>query len=278
MEKLSVLLVTGVVTIEHRWRQTNQRLIQLLESTGRFRVRVTEDFRGCTAETLENYDVVFVNYDGKEYITADYVRWGETAENALLTFVKNGGGLVVYHSTACMDESLPEELLRLWGIYILSSNGGRRYPSGEFVMRIANEEDPITRGLPRESFIINDDMLSGTAIHPDAQVEVLATVFDDLKTYENAPNFPPAHQPVVIPDNDLSKMPGVNQDQPVCWKNHYGAGRVFGITLGHEMETLGRVAFMTMLVRGTEWAACGQVTLDPPDRTGDRRLRPWPYY
>ena len=37
-------------------------------------------------------------------------------------------------------------------------------------------------------------------------------------------------------------------------------------------------AFMTLLCRGTEWAASGTVTIEPPDRRGDRRLRRWPYY
>lgn len=277
MKKLSVLLVTGIVTIEHKWRQINQRLLTLLESTDRFHVRVTEDFRGCTAETLENYDVVFLNYDGKETIVGDYIRWGETAEQALIQFVKNGGGLVVYHSSVALEDTLPDELKHMWGIY-LPAVGGRRYPSDQFVMKLSEHEHPIIKGLPKETFIINDDMLAGTLMHPDAEVQVLATVFDDLETYRNAPNFPPPHQPVDIPNGDLSKMPGVNQDQPVCWINQYGKGRVFTITLGHEQETLGRVTYMTMLVRGTEWAATGAVTLDPPDRSGDRRLRPWPYY
>lgn len=277
MEKLSVLLVTGVVTMEHRWRQTNQQLLQLLESTGRFHVRVTEDFRGCTDETLANYDVVFLNYDGKEAITAPYQRWGETAENALLHFVSRGGGVVFYHSSICLDSALPEEFMRLCGTYIPAAKG-RRYPSDQFVMTLSDEAHPITQGLPKETFLINDDFLAGAVTSPGAEVQVLATVFDDLETYRRSPNFPPAHQPVEIPDGDLSKMPGVNQNQPVCWINHYGQGRVFVFTLGHAMETLGRVPYMTMLVRGTEWAATGQVTLNPPDRSGERRLRPWPYY
>lgn len=263
MKKLNILLVTGIVTIEHRWRQTNQRLVTLLEATGRFHVRVTEDFWGCTKETLSNYDAVFVNYDGKETIIADYTRWGKTAEQALLQFVSQGGGLIVYHSSACMDEQLPDELLHMWGIYIPAS-GGRRYPCDQFVMKLSDTEHPIIRGLPKEIFIINDDMLAGAKMHPDSSVQVLATVFDDLETYQKAPNFPPAHQPVEIPNGDLSQMPGVNQDQPVCWINHYGQGRVFGITLGHEQETLCRVTYMTMLLRGIEWAATGKVTLEPP--------------
>ncbi|WP_295836394.1 hypothetical protein [uncultured Microbacterium sp.] len=30
--------------------------------------------------------------------------------------------------------------------------------------------------------------------------------------------------------------------------------------------------------RGVEWAATGDVTLTGPDRRGDRRINPWPYY
>lgn len=277
MKKISVLLVTGIVTIEHKWRKINQRLLTLLESTGMFHVRITEDFRGCTEETLANYDVIFVNYDGKEFIKGEYIRWGKTAEESLMRFVKKGGGLVLYHSSACMSGEMPNEMLRLWGIHV-PSPGGRRFPSDQFVMELTEVDHPIIRNLPRETYIINDDMLAGARIHPEASVQVLATVFDDLEVYRKAPNFPPAHQPVDIPDGDLSKMPGVNQPQPVCWVNHYGRGRVFGITLGHEQETLGRVTFLTMLVRGTEWAATGEVTLEPPDRSGERRLRPWPYY
>jgi hypothetical protein len=35
---------------------------------------------------------------------------------------------------------------------------------------------------------------------------------------------------------------------------------------------------MTLLVRGVEWAATGEVTLGPPVRTGEARWRLWPYY
>ena len=35
---------------------------------------------------------------------------------------------------------------------------------------------------------------------------------------------------------------------------------------------------MTLLVRGVEWAATGEVTLGPPERTGAARWRVWPYY
>ena len=45
-EKLKILLITGRVTLEHNYRQANEMLRTLLESTGRFEVKITEEFRG----------------------------------------------------------------------------------------------------------------------------------------------------------------------------------------------------------------------------------------
>ena len=107
-------------------------------------------------------------------------------------------------------------------------------------------------------------------------MHALCSVFDDVENYKVL-GFPPKHHQVDIPDGDLTKMPSVNQYTPVIWKNLYGGGRVFATSLGH-WEALDRFNFITMLVRGTEWAATGKVTLGRPDRSGDNRLKLFPYY
>jgi hypothetical protein len=58
--KLQVLIITG--QNGHDWRGTTPVLKKELEDTGRFEVRVTEEFRGAGPETLAPYDVVVVNY------------------------------------------------------------------------------------------------------------------------------------------------------------------------------------------------------------------------
>ena len=46
----------------------------------------------------------------------------------------------------------------------------------------------------------------------------------------------------------------------------FGRGRVFHTILGHEDYSFEGVGFITTLLRGTEWAATGAVTLPvPPD-------------
>jgi len=278
MEKLNVLLITGKVTIEHDYREINQYLRTLLESTGRFDVRITEEFDGCTETTLKPYDVILLNYDGRDFPTdAEYKRWSPVTEKAFFDFVKAGKGLVIFHSSAWIDEDLPEEYKKLWGLYLTTPSGGRKNPKDDFTMHIESDAHPITQGIAKSCSIVGDDFFAGVIEHPDSNVTVLATVYDDVENYR-VPYFPPPHHPVVIPEGKLENMIGVNTDQPVFWTNTYGKGRVFGTTLGHGIETLRRVPFLTMLCRGTEWAATGAVTLAPPDRSGENRLRKWPYY
>ena len=56
MEKLNVLLVTGLLTAEHQGRLITRRLQELLEATGRFHVSIVEEFRNVTPAFLEPYD------------------------------------------------------------------------------------------------------------------------------------------------------------------------------------------------------------------------------
>ena len=135
--------------------------------------------------------------------------------------------------------------------------------------------DRITAGLDAEWAVVNDDVLTGARMDPSAQV--LLTVFDDVDSYRRA-GWPNAHTPVVIPPGGLEELNGMNTDQPLAWVNEWGAGRSFCLTLGHDWDTFRKVPFMTLLVRGVEWAATGAVTLGPPERTGPARWRLWPYY
>ena len=65
MDKLNILLVTGLVTAEHQGRVMKEKLRDLLEATGRFNVVIVEEFRNITPEFLEPYDAILINYDGK---------------------------------------------------------------------------------------------------------------------------------------------------------------------------------------------------------------------
>jgi hypothetical protein len=114
---IQTLIVTGKTDIHHDWRATTPALKELLESTGRFEVRVTEEFRGATAETLAPYDLVIMNYYGKTDPWRDVPedRFGAATERALLDFVAAGKGFIAYHPTLAGGVGWDPEYVRLLG-------------------------------------------------------------------------------------------------------------------------------------------------------------------
>ena len=281
--KIDVLLATGRVTVEHdnefrSFRHHTTMLTALLESTGRFRVRVLEEFRGIGDELLDRFDVVLVMYEGRDDYHSVAEGFGPTTEQALLRFVRDKGrGIVWFHGSSVQepDWGWPEEFDRMRGATLSRETGLRPRPQGEVVVRTTEPRHAITEGLDAEWAVVNDDVLTGARMDPSAQV--LLTVFDDVESYRRA-GWPNAHTPVVIPPGGLEALNGMNTDQPLAWVNEWGAGRSFCVTLGHDWDTFRKVPFMTLLVRGVEWAATGEVTLGPPERTGAARWRVWPYY
>lgn len=281
--KIDVLLATGRVSVEHdnahrSFRLHTELITTVLESTGRFRVRVLEEFRGAGDELLGRFDVVLVIYEGRDDYFSVAEGFGDTTNAALLRFVHElGRGMVWFHGSAVQepDWGWPDDFDRMRGATMSRRSGLRPRPQGEFHLRTADPRHPITEGLDAEWTAVNDDVLTGVALDPGAQV--LLTIFDDAETYRRA-GWPRPHTPVDVPAGGLDELPGMNTDQPLAWVNEWGAGRCFTITLGHDRDTFRRIPFMTMLARGVEWAATGEVTLGPPDRSGENRWRVWPYY
>ena len=113
MERIKTLIISGKLTIEHNYRDTNERIRTLLESTGRFQVQITEEFRGATSETVSGYDLIIFDYDGKDMPTDSYQRIGEAAERTLFDFIKAGGGFMIHHSSTILDPGLPEEYYKI---------------------------------------------------------------------------------------------------------------------------------------------------------------------
>jgi type 1 glutamine amidotransferase len=276
MGKANILLITGIVTDEHD-PKVNPMIRFMLESTGRFQVKITEEFTGATSETLEKYDAVFINYDGKENVETPFVGWGEKTEKALYDYVRNGGGAVIYHSAFIKGEpAFPDEYVKLVGCDFDFFNGGRKSPKLEMSvdMRCGNEE--IAKGAPCSWMTVQEDFFVNMRWLPDVPVKVLATIRDDISDY--TPEKTQAHRRYEFENVDLTELPGMNTDQPVAWIHNFGKGRVFTTSIGHGPDTLRRPTFIGMVCRATEWVATGKVTIPYPELSGENRLRCWPYY
>lgn len=265
--RLQVLIITGRSSFEHDWRGTTNALRRLLEDSGRFETHVIEDFRGATARTLEPYDVVILNYMGRWfYSDASEQRWGEPAESALFDYVRQGHGVVVYHSTFVMGApDWPQFEHMVGGTLRTTPTPSRRNPADAFLIHVIDRHHPITSGMREYLWTFDDDMYTNMRWDPSTQVHVLVTGRDDPAAYDAhvaGPKYPASEY---SPDK-LATMNRMGQDNPLVWTTEYGKGRVFACTLGHGPDSLQYDGVASLLTRGTEWAATGKVTVPPRDK------------
>ena len=240
--KLQVLIITGQ-QMGHDWKAVTPELRKVLEATGLFEARITEEFRGAGPETLAPYQLVVLNTQTRP---ADQ-RWGERADKALLDFVSSGKGVVVFHFAVAGFAGW-EEYEKLSGCN-WRPNQGHHSAAHDFVVDIRDFEHPITKGLKKALPQPKDELYANLKCQPEGSFHVLATAYDDHALYGGK-----ARQPI----------PGPGKDEASLWTLNHGNGRVFATMLGHDVAAVNTPTFITTFTRGAEWAATGNVTLPIP--------------
>jgi type 1 glutamine amidotransferase len=120
-------------------------------------------------------------------------------------------------------------------------SGGHHGPQKPFTIVTRDSDHPITRGLPK-AWLHAQDELYDKLRGPAENMHILATAYSD-----------PANS-------------GTGRHEPMLMTIRYGQGRVFHTPMGHADYSVACVGFITTLLRGTEWAATGTVTLtDVPE-------------
>ncbi len=238
--KIRVLILSG--RNNHDWRTTTPAIRRILEGTGRFDTRVSEEPAALSEAAVAPYDVLVSDYNGP--------RWGAAAESAVAAFVRSGKGLVSVHGadyafsgleilgdkhvpTGLREAPWPEWFVMLGGVWSEAPKTGHG-TRHVFPVRWVDREHPVSHGLPA-TFVANDELYHQLRLA--SNIQVLATAFD-------AP-----------------EEKGTGRDEPVIWTVPYGSGRVFHLTLGHDEAALLQPGVVTALARGTEWAASGKVSL-----------------
>jgi type 1 glutamine amidotransferase len=266
-KRLRVLIISGQNSYEHDWTGVNNMLRTLMQDSRRFDVRVTEDFDHGDLAMLKQYDVVLLNYSSR-WNYADPVQhlWSDEAFKALYQYVREGGGLVAYHSSFTWGRDIPE-YKRLIGA-TMEPGSSRRAPPGAFPVHIVDRSHPVTVGMREFIWTYNDDMYTNMSFDPEAKIHVLATAHDASSAYNpllTGPKYPAA----AYTSEKLKAMKGLDVDHPQVWTADYGKGRVFSITFGHDEVSLHFQPLQALLLRGAEWAATGKVTLPVPEDAKD---------
>jgi type 1 glutamine amidotransferase len=222
---INILILSG--RNNHEWQQTTPFLERMFSQTGIFKTEITNQPDTLKLADFEKFDVVLSNWNSWP---ENDLRWPAETENALLQFIKNGGGFVTFHSSTSAFYKWPEFQEISTGAWIMdATNHGK--PSKTRV-EISNIKHPVTQGV--KDFEIFDELWINAA--KNNKFEVLGTAINE----------------------ELSKI-GV-ESQPAIMVTEYGKGRVFHTILGHDLVAMQTESFQKLMLRGTEWAATGKVS------------------
>lgn len=230
-DTLRILLFTG--RNNHNWRATTPVLEKIYEDSGRFVVDVTEEPSKCTAELLEKYDVIVSNWCAWPDVKGR--QWGPVAEKAFLDFIAEGKGFALFHAAGATFHDWPEFQQIAGATWQLGKTG--HGPAHQFKVEIENAKHPVTRGM--SDFLIRDELWHQMGMQKD--IEVLCSAFSSKQSK------------------------GSGQSEPVVICTRFGKGRCFYNILGHDAKVMSNVAWQSLMLRGTEWAATGNVTIPVPD-------------
>lgn len=259
---IKALVVSG--QNNHNWQVSHKVLKLILDNSGMFQTDIVltpakgGDMNEFNPE-FDKYDVVVLDYNGD--------RWSAETDSAFLQYVRNGGGVVVYHAAdnafADWDEFNRIIALGGWegrnekhGPYCYWENGGlvldetpghggSHGQQREYAMYCRNAVHPITKGLPDNWMHGKDEM------------------YDSMRGPANIKDL-------LYSGKAEKETGGSGKEEPLVFTVDYGKARIFHIMLGHcgptaeDNPAMQCAGFQTLLLRGAEWAATGEVTQSLP--------------
>jgi type 1 glutamine amidotransferase/HEAT repeat protein len=227
--QIRVLLLSGANN--HNWSETTASLKKVYAANPKFFVTVNESPWDMTPDSLASCDVVFFNWNtfGK-----DKREWSQAMKDAFIPWVKKGGNVVIFHAGGSIFYNWPEFMSLIGGTW----EKGTFHPAQqEYTVKIDNPDHPITKGL--KDFVTFDEpwqKLSNR--NPDRKV--LATT--------------------TIPKEKTGKVGGGSGEPEVmAMTTELEKGRCFNLVLGHSGKSIENEGCTALILRGTEWAATGEV-------------------
>jgi type 1 glutamine amidotransferase/sugar phosphate isomerase/epimerase len=185
------------------------------EKTGAFEAVISRDPSVFAPESLKQFDAVFFNNTVGNMFDDPKLR------QSLLEFVYGGGGLLGVHGTSVgftrwpgAHEDWPE-----FGIMLGARGASHRESDEQLFIKLDDPGHPLTQVFGKESFEYRDEFFRFFDVYSRERVRVLLSI-DTEKTDLTRGG---TRKDNLRPDNDYG----------LAWIRHYGRGRVFYSTIGH---------------------------------------------
>ena len=248
-ERSRALIIDGVNN--HDWQTATRAIREILTASGLFEVEVsTTQGQDGWSPDFSRFQVVINNFNGGH--KEDGIRWPRRVEESFEKYVRDGGGMVVFHAAnnAFLKWDAYNEMIGLgwrdksFGPGLAVGEDGRvveiprgtglepgHGPRHDFRMHVVDRGHPITRGLPSDW------------MHPSEQL--------------THGQHGPAHGLHVL---TCAKSEISGKNEPMDWVSQYGNGRVYTTMLGHTWRgepnpNLEDVWFRKLFTQGVAWAA-----------------------
>lgn len=185
---------------------------------------VTDDTAVFTETGLKVYKcLIFANTNNEAFDS-------QTQKDALVKYIRNGGGFVGIHSASGSERQWPWFSAMVGGKFL-------RHPAlQKFTIKTINKDHPATSFLD-DSWEWEDECYFTNQLNPD--IRVLLAV--DLTT---------------LNDDKKSEYPGNTFGNyfPLAWYHEFEGGREFYTSLGHKSEYYSNETFLRHLWGGISWA------------------------
>lgn len=202
------------------------------KKTGAFEVVISRDPAVFEKENLSQFDAVFLNNTVGNQFTDPRLRQN------LLEFVYGGGGLMGVHGTAVAfwdwdggGDDWPE-----FGRMLGGRGARHREAQEKCFMKMDSPGHPLLASFPKEGFELSDEFFRVGDPYSRDRVRVLFSI-DNEKT-------------------DLSAKPPEREDEDyaAAWVRHYGRGRVFYTTFGHNPHQFWDPALLQFYLAAAQFA------------------------
>lgn len=184
--------------------------------------------------TLSQYDAVLMNS------TAHLAIPDGAKKQALLDYVKGGGGLVGVHAAI--------DTFKDWaaGAEVIGATfGGHPFvPTGTWAVKIEEPDHPLARAFHREGFKVTDEIYEMGEPYTRSNRRVLMSL--DLSD--------PATAAITLPRPGKESIHRADKDFAVSWVKRYGAGKVFYGVFGHVVGPFQNPAMLQFYLDGIQYA------------------------